>query len=300
MSLPTSVPPSRPALAAAASDLSDAEFAELDELLAGIPEPLEPLDVVMLDGFLCGVIVQPRLIEADEWLPYVFDAGGHRWGEAEPSAERLRAESLVLRRKTALVRSIVEFGGFDPFILEPEPAGAVEGDGEGTAAEAGEATEATTDASEPAAPPHAAPDPATDTGTDAAAPAATASPDPLAEALLPWVAGFEQAVHLFPELAELRNPAVEATLARLFRFLPAEGDDELATLAVLARERPLPTLDAAIAEVVACVAELHDLTEPLRYKVDAVRREHPKVGRNEPCPCGSGRKFKQCHGARPA
>jgi preprotein translocase subunit SecA len=25
-------------------------------------------------------------------------------------------------------------------------------------------------------------------------------------------------------------------------------------------------------------------------------REQPKVGRNEPCPCGSGRKFKQCHG----
>jgi preprotein translocase subunit SecA len=23
----------------------------------------------------------------------------------------------------------------------------------------------------------------------------------------------------------------------------------------------------------------------------------PKVGRNEPCPCGSGKKFKQCHGA---
>ncbi len=25
-------------------------------------------------------------------------------------------------------------------------------------------------------------------------------------------------------------------------------------------------------------------------------REQPKVGRNEPCPCGSGRKYKQCHG----
>ncbi|GHA05946.1 protein translocase subunit SecA [Arenicella chitinivorans] len=25
-------------------------------------------------------------------------------------------------------------------------------------------------------------------------------------------------------------------------------------------------------------------------------REHPKVGRNEPCPCGSGKKYKQCHG----
>jgi preprotein translocase subunit SecA len=25
-------------------------------------------------------------------------------------------------------------------------------------------------------------------------------------------------------------------------------------------------------------------------------REEPKVGRNDPCPCGSGKKFKQCHG----
>ena len=27
-----------------------------------------------------------------------------------------------------------------------------------------------------------------------------------------------------------------------------------------------------------------------------VRREMPKVGRNEPCPCGSGKKYKACHG----
>ena len=27
-----------------------------------------------------------------------------------------------------------------------------------------------------------------------------------------------------------------------------------------------------------------------------VRRTMPKVGRNDPCPCGSGKKFKQCHG----
>jgi len=26
-------------------------------------------------------------------------------------------------------------------------------------------------------------------------------------------------------------------------------------------------------------------------------REQPKVGRNEPCPCGSGKKYKKCHGA---
>ncbi len=27
------------------------------------------------------------------------------------------------------------------------------------------------------------------------------------------------------------------------------------------------------------------------------RREEPKLGRNDPCFCGSGKKFKKCHGA---
>jgi preprotein translocase subunit SecA len=27
-----------------------------------------------------------------------------------------------------------------------------------------------------------------------------------------------------------------------------------------------------------------------------VRRQVPKVGRNDPCPCGSGKKYKKCHG----
>ncbi|HLK12179.1 MAG TPA: preprotein translocase subunit SecA [Candidatus Binatia bacterium] len=32
-------------------------------------------------------------------------------------------------------------------------------------------------------------------------------------------------------------------------------------------------------------------------KVETVRREGEKVGRNDPCPCGSGKKYKKCHGA---
>lgn len=28
-----------------------------------------------------------------------------------------------------------------------------------------------------------------------------------------------------------------------------------------------------------------------------VRNTEPRVGRNEPCPCGSGKKYKRCHGA---
>ncbi|NLZ77556.1 MAG: preprotein translocase subunit SecA, partial [Spirochaetales bacterium] len=32
-------------------------------------------------------------------------------------------------------------------------------------------------------------------------------------------------------------------------------------------------------------------------RVATVRRDGPKVGRNDPCPCGSGKKYKHCHGA---
>jgi preprotein translocase subunit SecA len=35
-------------------------------------------------------------------------------------------------------------------------------------------------------------------------------------------------------------------------------------------------------------------------KVETFRREHPKVGRNDPCPCGSGKKYKKCHGTESA
>ena len=35
---------------------------------------------------------------------------------------------------------------------------------------------------------------------------------------------------------------------------------------------------------------------PREKKQETVRREFPKVGRNDPCPCGSGKKYKYCHG----
>jgi preprotein translocase subunit SecA len=36
--------------------------------------------------------------------------------------------------------------------------------------------------------------------------------------------------------------------------------------------------------------------DELELVIPAVRRETPKVGRNDPCPCGSGKKFKNCCG----
>ncbi|WP_296436536.1 preprotein translocase subunit SecA [Zhongshania sp.] len=41
-----------------------------------------------------------------------------------------------------------------------------------------------------------------------------------------------------------------------------------------------------------------DVSEPEQAAAqpETFVREAPKVGRNEPCPCGSGKKYKQCHG----
>jgi hypothetical protein len=31
--------------------------------------------------------------------------------------------------------------------------------------------------------------------------------------------------------------------------------------------------------------------------IKTVKRDEPKIGRNDPCWCGSGKKYKKCHGA---
>jgi uncharacterized protein len=245
-------PPSTPAVA---PDLGDAEFAELDALLARTPEPLEPLDVGTLDGYLCGVIVQPMLLEPQAWLAHVFDAEGRPLpDDADPAWER-RTTALIVRRHGALRRALAEDGWFDPFVLEP--------DADDAADEPPEVREL----------------------------------PPASRALAHWVSGFEHATACFPDLLELEDDAVHDCLDRIFRHLPAETDDERKRAEELDRLEPVGDLDAALEALVAEVAELDELTRDLRYKVEPLRRATAKVGRNDPCPCGSGRKYKQCHGA---
>ena len=38
--------------------------------------------------------------------------------------------------------------------------------------------------------------------------------------------------------------------------------------------------------------------EAAKSKREPVKREGPRIGRNDPCPCGSGKKYKNCHGAQ--
>jgi preprotein translocase subunit SecA len=61
-------------------------------------------------------------------------------------------------------------------------------------------------------------------------------------------------------------------------------------------QSPLTAAAAAAAAAGAAAAGAADEL-PAGASSDApVVRGERKVGRNEPCPCGSGKKYKQCHG----
>jgi len=95
--------------------LTEAELDELQHLVDAVPAPLEPLDVSMIDGFLCGVLLQPQPIAAARWLPFVTDADGRALPRAF-DASRLHA--LVQRRHAELDAAIGQRRWFDPWVFE--------------------------------------------------------------------------------------------------------------------------------------------------------------------------------------
>ena len=93
--------------------LSEAELNELQDLLDALPAPLEPLDVTMLDGYLCGVLLQPQAVPQAQWFKHVMDVDG-REAPASPALERLRA--LAGRRHAELDHAIAARHWFDPWV----------------------------------------------------------------------------------------------------------------------------------------------------------------------------------------
>lgn len=108
------------------SAFDDTLLDELQRCLDSTPAPLEPLDASMLDGFLCGVLVQPQRLAPSLWLPHVTDADARPLPDGF-DASRLRA--LVLQRHAELDAAIERRAWFDPWVFELAPdAGADAGD----------------------------------------------------------------------------------------------------------------------------------------------------------------------------
>jgi uncharacterized protein len=206
--------------------LNDREIDELQHALDRVPPPLEPLDVSMLDGFLCGVLLQPQSVPSPAWLPFVTDAEGR----ALPRDFDARVlHTLAQRRHAELEQAIARRQWFDPWVFELESE------------------------SEGGMPTHAAP------GSNEADGAA-----PVIEAAYAWVAGFVTALEAFPGLLRLDAAALSEPLALLYRHLdPDDLEDADELLEVIESLEPPATLEAAIEEMVRAVLLLADVSRPL-------------------------------------
>ena len=96
-----------------------------------------------------------------------------------------------------------------------------------------------------------------------------------------------------PEMNEVRPPPTDTSAMR-YHHAPASALAAAASRAMpaagpaagmpLTRPQPSPQPGAGAA------------SRPAPQPVTPFTREQPKVGRNQPCPCGSGKKYKRCHG----
>lgn len=103
--------------AASLPPLSERDIARLQDLLDRVPAPLEPLDTSMLDGFLCGVLLQPQPVPPERWLRHVADVDGRALA-AGYDAGPLHA--LVRRRHAELEAAVAARRWFDPWVFELE------------------------------------------------------------------------------------------------------------------------------------------------------------------------------------
>lgn len=108
-------------------------------------------------------------------------------------------------------------------------------------------------------------------------------------AIEPWASGFFMGARywldLIPEDAEEES---FRHFSRIARYASLEAE-----ILAAAGDKPKDLGDALYA-VVESVFALKQILRPNK----PVRREAPRVGRNDPCPCGSGKKYKQCCGKK--
>jgi uncharacterized protein len=222
--------------------LSEREIDELQSLLDRVPAPLEPLDVTMLDGFLCGVLLQPQRVAEAQWLPFVTDIDQGRPVPGRFDAPRLR--QLVLRRHGELNAAIVSRQWFDPWVFELDeaPGAAQENDGF---------------ADEDEAPPEV-------------------------DAVYPWVAGFAAAVDRFAGLMQLDEQKLTEPLALLFQHLaPDDLEDADDLLAEIETMEPPADLTEAVETLVRATLLLADVSRPVQAAA-APRSPRPPVRRGPP------------------
>jgi len=100
------------------SALDDVDLARLQALLDAVPPPFEPLDLSAIDGFLCGVLLQPQPVPPARWLPCITDAEGRALPPTADATALHELHALVQRRHAELDRAMAARRWFDPWIAD--------------------------------------------------------------------------------------------------------------------------------------------------------------------------------------
>lgn len=117
-----------------------------------------------------------------------------------------------------------------------------------------------------------------------------------------WALGFMYAVENWPEdWAAPRDKEAARMLDDALDNIVAltEDDNAKPTLSMYDENGPPSVSQQRLDDFGAAIWAVYDLRQlwkSLGPKVETIRKE-ATPGRNDPCPCGSGKKYKKCHGA---
>ena len=103
-----------------------------------------------------------------------------------------------------------------------------------------------------------------------------------------WCNGFLRGLNLWEPLAATDATLTEQCVRPMRLFATEAGFKKLDAM----NEDDLVTQQQLIEPAVRRLFQ-HFLKQR-KQALEPVTRETPKVGRNDPCPCGSGKKYKKC------
>jgi uncharacterized protein len=236
---------SSPLLDSSSLLLSDEEMDALEAILVSDAVPEDCMDLEMLDGFLAAVLLSPRLIERERWLPEVWSAYGEMNFGAGNAMQRAMRLVLAYYNEIATTLGCEDaYDRWEPFCFAAEAGSDKLGIGDG------------------------------------------------------WIDGFTQGLDLWPEnwREGLTDEIADNAQNALRRVIAPWESDERNAADNAMRLGWLQAAGEAVNDIFVHWRAI-GLPAPQPIALDFSPPSSPEAGRNGPCPCGSGKKYKKCCGA---